>query len=64
MQSTRTRLPLHSSVITLALQRTSAATVLTFLGAFEKLRKRLLASSCPSVRMQQLGSHYSDFDKT
>jgi hypothetical protein len=26
--------------------------------------KRLLASSCPSVRMEQLGFHWTDFDET
>ena len=34
--------------------------VLQRLGASEKLRKRLLASSCLSVRMEQLGSHWTD----
>ena len=36
-----------------------------FLGAFAKLRKRLLISSCLSVRlpvrMEQLGPHWTDF---
>ena len=35
-----------------------------FLGAFAKCDKRLLASSCPSVRMEHLGSHWTDFDET
>jgi hypothetical protein len=35
-----------------------------FLDAFTKLRKQLLASSCPSVRMEQLGSQWTDFIKT
>jgi hypothetical protein len=39
--------------------------VLVFLGAFTKLRKiDLLASLCPSVRLKQLGSHWTDFDET
>jgi len=35
-----------------------------FLGAFAKLRKATISffmSSCPSVRMEQLGSHWTDF---
>ena len=32
-----------------------------FLGAFAKLRKRLLDSSRLSVRVEQLGSHWMDF---
>jgi hypothetical protein len=32
-----------------------------FLGALQNCEKRLLASSCLSVRMQQLGSHWKDF---
>ena len=38
-----------------------------FLGAFAKLRKARISvvmSVCPSVRMEQLGSHWTDFDKT
>ena len=31
------------------------------IGAFAELRKRLLATSCLSVRMEQLGSHWADF---
>ena len=42
-----------------------------FLGAFSKLQKRLLASSClcdrpsvcPSVPIEQLGSHRTDFNE-
>jgi hypothetical protein len=34
-------------------------TKILFLGAFAVLRKR----PCPSVRMEQLGSHYSDFNE-
>ena len=30
----------------------------------EKCEKRLLASSCLSVRMEQLGSQWTDFDET
>jgi hypothetical protein len=30
----------------------------------QKCEKRLLASSCPSVRKEQLGSHWTDFDET
>ena len=34
----------------------------TFLGAFAKLQgKRVLASSCLSVHMEQLFSHWTDF---
>jgi len=34
----------------------------SFLGAFVKNgEKRLLASSCLSVRMEQLGAHWTDF---
>ena len=36
-------------------------TDISSLGSFAKLRKRLLASSCLSVRMEQLGSHWTDF---
>jgi hypothetical protein len=36
--------------------------VQSFLGAFAKLRKPLLASSYPSVLMEQLGSQWTDFD--
>jgi len=32
-----------------------------FLGAFEKLRKRLVASSGLSVCMAELGTHFTDF---
>ena len=35
-----------------------------FLGAFAKLRKATISSVmsvCPSVRMEQLGSHWTDF---
>jgi len=37
-----------------------------FLGVFAKLQKRLLGASClpfrlPSVRMEQLGPHWTDF---
>ena len=42
-------------------------TVRLFLGAFAKSRKATISfvkSVCPSVRMQQLGSHWTDFDKT
>ena len=42
---------------------TSHLTELQFLGAFEKLPKRLLASSCPSVRMEHLGSQSTDLMK-
>ena len=35
--------------------------LLVFLGAFAKLQKRLLASSCLSVRMEQPGFHWTDF---
>jgi hypothetical protein len=38
-----------------------------FLGAFVKLRKATISfvmSVCLSVRMQQLGSHWQDFDET
>ena len=35
-----------------------------FLGAFTKLRKATVASSYPSVLIQLLGSHLTDFDKT
>jgi hypothetical protein len=35
-----------------------------YFGAFEKLRKQLLASAClsvrPSVRMKQLGTNWTD----
>jgi hypothetical protein len=34
-----------------------------FLGAFAKLRKALLSSWCPSVRLEQLCSHWTDFDE-
>jgi hypothetical protein len=37
-----------------------------FLGAFAKLQKATISfvmSVCPSVRMQQFGSHSKDFDK-
>jgi hypothetical protein len=44
-----------------------AANAEQLLGVFAKLRKRLLASSClslcPSVHMQQLGSHWTDFNE-
>jgi hypothetical protein len=33
----------------------------TVLSTFEKLEKRLLASSCPSIRMEQHGSQLTDF---
>jgi hypothetical protein len=33
-----------------------------FSGAVAKLRKALL-SSCLSIRMEKLGSHWTDFDK-
>jgi hypothetical protein len=32
-----------------------------FLGALAKLRKTTIASSCLSVRMEQLGCHWTDF---
>ena len=38
-----------------------------FLGAFAKLGKatiRFVMSVCPSVRMEQLDSHWTDFDET
>ena len=35
----------------------------TFLGPFAKLEKRLLASSCLSVRKEKLGNHRTDFHK-
>ena len=38
-----------------------------FLCAFAKLRKvniSFVVSVCPSVRMKQLGSHWTDFDET
>ena len=39
--------------------------LLVFVDAFQNLRTRLLASSClsvcPSVRMEQLGSHWMGF---
>jgi len=34
-----------------------------FLVSFAKLLKALLALSCLSVRMEQLGSHWTDFRK-
>jgi len=38
-----------------------------FLGAFEKLREvtkiSFVMSVCPSVRMEQLGSQWTDFNK-
>ena len=34
-----------------------------FLDAFANCEKWLLASPCPSVRMEQLGSHWTDFDE-
>jgi hypothetical protein len=36
-------------------------TVYNLLGAFTKVRKGLLASSCTSVRMEQLGFRWTDF---
>jgi hypothetical protein len=33
----------------------------TVLGTFEKLEKRLLALSCPSIHMEQLGFQLTDF---
>jgi hypothetical protein len=41
--------------------------VSTFLSAFAKLRKATISfvmSVCQSVRMQQLGNHWTDFDET
>ena len=37
-----------------------------FLGAFPKLRKATISftSVCPSLRMEQIGSHWTDFDET
>jgi hypothetical protein len=35
--------------------------LLDFLGAFAKWRKTITASQCLSVRMEQLGSHWTDF---
>ena len=38
-----------------------------FLGPFEKFRKAAISSVtslCPSVRMKQLGSHWTEFHKT
>jgi hypothetical protein len=38
-----------------------------FLGAFAKLRKAtisIVVSICLSVRMEQLGSHWTEFDET
>jgi hypothetical protein len=35
--------------------------LLYFLGTLANCEKRLLASSCLSVRMEQLGSHWTDF---
>jgi hypothetical protein len=37
-----------------------------FLGAFAKLRKATVSfmSVCPSLRMERLGSHWTDFDET
>ena len=32
--------------------------------SFAKLRKRLLTSSCLSLRIEQFGSHWSDFNET
>jgi len=37
-------------------------TVSFFFGAFAEFRKSLLASSCLSVRMEQLGSHWGGRD--
>jgi len=43
----------------------SCKIMLPYLGAFAKLRKRLLASSClsvrPSARMEHVGSQWTDF---
>jgi hypothetical protein len=36
---------------------------LSFLGGYVKLRKRPLASSCSSVRMEQIGFYWAYFDK-
>jgi len=38
----------------------------SLLGAFAKLRKAIICfvmSVCPSVRMEQLGSHWKDFNE-
>jgi hypothetical protein len=35
--------------------------VVPVLDAFAKFEKRLLSLSCPSVRMEQLGIHWTDF---
>jgi hypothetical protein len=39
---------------------------ISFLGAFPKVRKSTISfmSVCLSVRMEQLGSHWTDFDET
>ena len=37
---------------------------LRFLARSQNCEKRFKASLCPSVRMEQLGSHWTDFDKT
>jgi hypothetical protein len=44
----------------------AVAYLLIFLGALAKLRKAAVIffmSVCPSVRMVQLGSHWTDLDK-
>ena len=35
----------------------------SFLGALEKLRQATVALSCLSVRMEQLGFHWTDFNE-
>jgi hypothetical protein len=44
-----------------------ADVLISLLGAFEKLRKATISftmSVCPTVRMEQLGSHGTDFHET
>jgi len=51
---------MNNTVYPLTLARAGPHYSFTILGAFTKLRKRLLAL-CLSDRMEQLGSHWTDF---
>ena len=50
----------------LAINSPPAHSQLRFLDAFRKFREATVSftSVCPSVRMEQLGSHWMDFDET
>ena len=59
------QLPSHQVLLLkLLLLRSSYSAVIHFSARSQNYEKRLLASSCPSVRMEQLGSDWTNFDET